>query len=127
MTKSSSGCLTRCDAILFAMNNVTMSESMHDSGIAAWYMTGTTFPVVCYRFGEQGDVPGGTQYVPIDCVYRDPSPTKSYVSAEFGTAIAFKIPLSSPVCQLNDDTCGSFIAARGDVLSTMGDSFLREV
>ncbi|KAF3043951.1 hypothetical protein E8E11_009035 [Didymella keratinophila] len=105
------------------MTNVTMPESMHDSGIAAWCMTETTFPAVCYRFGGQGDVPGCTRYVPVDCVYRDPSHTKSYASVELSTAGAVNIPISSLVSQYGDGTCGSFIAARGDTLSTMGDLF----
>jgi hypothetical protein len=98
-----------------------------DTGIAAWYMTNAIFGAVYHGLGGSGDVPLGTRYVPIDCAYRDPSHTKSYVSVEFGTAGKVSIPLTSLVSQFADGTCGSFIASRGDVLSTMGDPFLRGV
>lgn len=103
------------------------SPVLLDTGIAAWYMTETIFAAVYHGLGGQGDVPGGTRYVPVDCVYRDSDHTKSYVSVEFGTAGTVKIPLSSLVSEFSDGTCGSFIAARGDVLSSMGDPFLRGV
>jgi hypothetical protein len=103
------------------------SPVLLDTGIAAWYMTETIFAAVYHGLGGQGDVLGGTRYVPVDCVYRDSDHTKSYVSVEFGTAGTVKIPLSSLVSEFSDGTCGSFIAARGDVLSSMGDPFLRGV
>lgn len=103
------------------------SPVLLDTGTAAWYMTDTIFAAVYHGLGGQGDVPGGTRYVPIDCVYRDPDHTKSYVSVEFGKAGTVKIPLSSLVSKFDDGTCGSFIQARGDVLSIMGDPFLRGV
>jgi hypothetical protein len=65
--------------------------------------------------------------VPIDCIYRDPSRTESYVSVEFSTAGTIKVPLHSLVTQFNKRICGSFIIARGDILSTMRDPFLRGV
>lgn len=98
-----------------------------DTGIAAWYMTDTVFAAVYHGLGGRGDVPTSTRYVPIDCVYRDPNYTKSYVSVEFGTAGTIKIPLHALVSQFDDGSCGSFIMARGDTVSTMGDPFLRGV
>jgi hypothetical protein len=98
-----------------------------DTGIAAWYMTNTIFAAVYHGLGGLGDVPVGTRYVPVDCIYRDPSHTKSYISVEFGTAGTIKIPLHALVSQFDDGTCGSFIMARGDIVSTMGDPFLRGV
>jgi hypothetical protein len=98
-----------------------------DTGIAAWYMTDTIFAAVYHGLGGRGDVPAGTRYVPVDCIYRDPNHTKSYVSVGFGTAGTIKIPLHALVSQFDDGTCGSFIMARGDSVSTMGDPFLRGV
>jgi hypothetical protein len=103
------------------------SPVLLDTGIAAWYMTNTIFAAVYHGLGGRGDVPAGTRYVPVDCVYRDPNHTKSYVSVEFGTAGTIKVPLHALVSQFDDETCGSFIMARGDTLSTMGDPFLRGV
>ncbi|KAJ4384285.1 hypothetical protein N0V86_001132 [Didymella sp. IMI 355093] len=103
------------------------SPVLLDTGIAAWYMSDTVFAAVYHGLGGQGEVPAGTRYVPIDCVYRDPNHTKSYVSVEFGTAGTVKVPLSSLVSQFDDGTCGSFIMARGEGVSTMGDPFLRGV
>jgi hypothetical protein len=98
-----------------------------DTGIAAWYMTNKIFAAVYHGLGGQGDVPAGTRYVPVNCIYRDPNHTKSYISVEFGTAGMIKVPLSALVSQFDDGTCGSFIMARGDSVSTMGDPFLRGV
>jgi hypothetical protein len=98
-----------------------------DTGIAAWYMTETIFAAVYHGLGGRGDVPAGTRYVPVDCIYRDPSYTKSYVSVGFGTAGTVKVPLHALVSQYEDGSCGSFIMARGDTVSTMGDPFLRGV
>lgn len=98
-----------------------------DSGIADWYMTTTIFAAVYRGLGGQGDVSGGTRYVPIDCTYRNANHTRSYISVAFGTAGTVNIPLSSLVSQFADGTCGSFIEARGDELSSMGDPFLRGV
>jgi hypothetical protein len=98
-----------------------------DTGIAAWYMPNKIFAATYYGLGGRGEVSGGTRYVPVDCAYRDPSYTKGYVTVEFGTAGKVSVPLSSLVSQFHDGTCGSFIAPRGDVVSTMGDPFLRGV
>jgi hypothetical protein len=70
------------------------SPVLLDTGIAAWYMTEKIFAAVYHGLGGQGDVPGGTRYVPVDCMYRDLDHTKSYVSVEFGTAGTVKVPLS---------------------------------
>jgi hypothetical protein len=65
--------------------------------------------------------------VPVDCIYRDPSHTKSYISVEFSTAGTIKIPLHALVSQFDDGTCGLFIMARSDIVSTIGNPFLRGV
>ncbi|KAF3034134.1 hypothetical protein E8E12_001874 [Didymella heteroderae] len=103
------------------------SPVLLDTGIAAWYMTDTIFAAVYHGLGGQGDVPAGTRYVPVDCIYRDPKHTNGYVSVEFGTAGTIKVPISGLVSQFSDGTCGSFIMARGNTVSTMGDPFLRGV
>jgi hypothetical protein len=65
--------------------------------------------------------------MPVNCAYCNPSYTKSYISVKFRTAGKISIPLTSLVSQFADKTCRSFIKSCGDVLSTIGNPFLRGV
>ncbi|KAL5115015.1 hypothetical protein ACEQ8H_007056 [Pleosporales sp. CAS-2024a] len=103
------------------------SPVLLDTGIASWYMPKTIFDAVFKGLGGQGDVTPGMQLFVTDCIYRDPNHSKSYIAVSFGSAGTITIPLSSLVSQFPDGTCGSFIGPRGDVVSTMGDPFLRNV
>lgn len=98
-----------------------------DTGTASWYMSDSIFQAVYQGLGGQGSGDNLNRVQVIDCLYRDPSHSKSYISVEFGTTGKVQIPLSSLVSKFADGTCGSFITPRGDSASTMGDTFLRGV
>ncbi|CZT07078.1 related to aspartic proteinase OPSB [Rhynchosporium graminicola] len=96
-----------------------------DTGVASWYMTKLIFNAVFAALGGSGEPNRASPYQPVDCKYRDSSYSKSYLSVQFGTAGAIKVPLNSLVTKFADGTCGSFIYARGDTINTFGVAFLR--
>lgn len=98
-----------------------------DTGIASWYMTETIFRAVYHGLGGRDNGDNAKRIQVVDCLYRDPSHSKSYISVEFGTAGKIDVPLSSLVSKFADGTCGVFMTPRGDTISTMGDPFLRSV
>jgi hypothetical protein len=98
-----------------------------DTGIASWYLTDKIFPAVYHGLGGRGEPDTSKRIQPIDCLYRDPQHAKGHISVEFGTAGKVEIPLYSLVSKFADGTCGAFIQPRGDVVSTIGDPFLRGV
>lgn len=96
-----------------------------DTGVASWYLTDATFKAVYQALGGQEEVVPGTQAPAIDCAYRDPDRSKSYISVEFGTAGKIDVPLHSLVTKFADGSCGSYIGTRGDTVAIFGDPFLR--
>jgi hypothetical protein len=85
-----------------------------DPGIASFYMTEAILNQAYYALGGSGATVPGSQYKPVDCVYRDPNHSQSYISVEFGSAGNIKVPLHALVTKLADGTCGAPIDARGD-------------
>lgn len=98
-----------------------------DTGIASWYMTETIFDPVFRGLGGSGEASFANPYQVVDCIYRDPNHSSSYISVEFGPAGKIKVPLHSIVSKFADGTCAAFIIPRQDTLSSMGDPFLRGV
>jgi hypothetical protein len=98
-----------------------------DTGVARWYLSDTTANAVFHGLGGSGAMQPGSNFQVVDCIYRDPAQSSSYVSVEFGVAGSVKIALHSLVTKFVDGTCGSFIAGRGPSLSVFGDPFLRGV
>lgn len=96
-----------------------------DTGVASFYMTQTIFDQAYYALGGRGAVTPGNQYKTVDCAYRDPKSSQSYISVEFGSAGSIKVPLYALVTKLADGTCGAPMEARGDTATTLGDGFLR--
>ncbi|KAF4995607.1 hypothetical protein FGRMN_4998 [Fusarium graminum] len=98
-----------------------------DTGIASWYITDKTFAPVYRAFGLTKEPPAGKQYFAVDCKYADSKRSDGYISVEFGVHGKVKVPFHGLVSKFPDNTCGVFVASRGEGISTIGDTFLRNV
>jgi hypothetical protein len=88
-------------------------------------MTDVIFNKVWWALGGVGDYVLGARYQVVHCKYREARNAKGHFSVVFGKAGRIDVPLHTLVSLFADGTCGTFIYPRGDVLTTLGDVFLR--